>query len=187
MDNSDFRQALQRYAHLRQAAFRAAEAEARRNGLVQRPFRFSEIDPSALDTWRSTWRGIQPFGYGAWDWEGLVPPIRRKPSGFHLAIWSGDHLCALAVGRASKRRPSGRRHTLPVHFLEGNPDPWHPLKGQVADLAIACADAYGAALGARTLRLINPLPGLLRLYQGLGFSIAKIDSVPLYLERSIEH
>jgi hypothetical protein len=187
MDNSEFRQALQRYSILRQAAYRAAEAEARRNGLIRSSFRFSEIDLAALHAWRSTWRGIQPFGYGAWDWEGLVRPIWRRPSGFHLAIWSGADLCGLAVGRASKRRPSGDRHLLSVHFLEGNPDPRHPLKGQVADLAIACADSYGAALGARTLRLINPLPGLLRLYWGLGFSIAKSDSVPLYLERSIEY
>jgi hypothetical protein len=187
MHESDFQQALERYAYLRAAAFRAAEAEARQNSGIRAPFRFSQLGPATLDTWRYTWRGSQPFGYGGWNWPGLVKPVWRRPSGFHLAIWSQDQLCGLSVGRASKRRPGGRRHTLSIHFLEGNPDSTHPLKGHVANLAIACADAYAAALGARTLRLVDPLPGLLRLYWGLGFSIATDDSAPLYLERSIAH
>ena len=92
----------------------------------------------------------------------------------------------MAVGRASKRRPCGLRHTLSIQYLEANPDPGHPLKGFIAELALACAEADGAALGASRIRLTDPLPGVLRLYQGLGFSIARKSGTPLYLEKRIE-
>jgi hypothetical protein len=185
MPDSDFRHALQRYRSLRETAFRVAERDAWYHGGIPHPVRFTEIDEIALASWRTTWNRAHPFGYGAWDWEDLVRPVWRRPSGFHVAIWSQDLLCGLAAGRASKRRPSGRRHTLSVHFLEGNPDPGHPLKGYVAYLAIACAHAYGAALGVSTLRLVNPLAGVRKLYSGLGFSIAGNGGDPLYFERSI--
>lgn len=186
MHHSEYQQALQRYAHLREAACRAAHTEALRNGGIGAPFWFSAINSSALSAWRSTWLRSQAFGYGGWNWDRLVRPVWRRPTGFHLAIWSGRHLCGLAVGRASKRRPCGERHTLSVHFLEANPDPRHPLKGHVAGLALACADSYGAALGAQTLRLVNPLPGVIRLYMEMGFSVAGSSGGALYLKRRIE-
>jgi hypothetical protein len=186
MRDSDFKDALQYYAERRELAFRVSEDDARQNSAIRHPVRFSEISPAVLDQWRVTWQGSQTFGYGGWDWEGIARPLWRRPSSFHLAIWSGAHLCGLAAGRASKRRPCGRRHTLSIHFMEANPGPEHPLKGHVAKLAFASVDSYGAVLGVTTLRLVNPLPGLFRFYQELGFSVAGKGSARLYLERSIK-
>lgn len=185
MPESEFRRALRHYGMIREAAFRAAEADVRENGLPRHPVRFAPIDAGALEVWRATWVRSHALRYGDGDWEGLVGAVWRRPTAFHLAIWSGKQLCGLSVGRASKRRSCGRRHTLSLHFIEANPDPGHPLKGHVAELAIVCAEAYGAALGATILRLTNPLSGVLRLYVGLGFSVAGRSVSGLYLDRLI--
>ena len=89
----------------------------------------------------------------------------------------------MAVGRVSKRRPSGRRHTISVHYLEGSSHPMHPLRGKVAPLALTVAESYGHVLGAERIRLVDPLPGLFRLYEQLGFSIARQSAASLYFEK----
>lgn len=90
-----------------------------------------------------------------------------------MAIWSGEHLCGLAVGRASKRRPIGVRHTISVRFIESAHNDYHPLRGGVAALVIAAADAYASLIGASRLRLIDPLAGVIRLYEGYGFKVGR--------------
>jgi hypothetical protein len=77
------------------------------------------------------------------------------------------------------------RHTLSVHFLEGNPDPLHPLRRRIAPLALTAADAYAALIGAWRLRLISPLPGVMRTYERLGFNIAHDNDAQLYFEKRI--
>lgn len=183
MPDSEYHQALQRYARLRRLAYDLAERLATPgDGSI----RLTDIDPHALDVWRATWNRAHPLGYGGWDWPGLVERISRRPSAFQVAIWSGEQLCGLAVGRVSKRRPSGRRHTLSLHFLEGNPHRAHPLSGRVAEIAIAAAEAYAQGLGAWRVRLIDdPLPGVFRTYQRLGFTIARESTTRLYFEKRI--
>lgn len=146
----------------------------------------ADIDALAIEAWRDTWQRGHALGYGGWDWSGLVAPVWRRPTGFYLAVWSGETLCGLAVGRTSRRRRSGQRHTLSVHFLEGNPDTRHPLRGRIAPLALAAAESYAALIGAQRLRLIDPLPGVLRTYQRLGFSLARKSGARLCLEKRVE-
>jgi hypothetical protein len=182
MPDYGYHQALQRYARLRRLAFDLAERLATPAAVS---IRLTDIDPHALDVWRATWDGAHPLGYGGWEWPGLVERISRRPSAFQVAIWSGEQLCGLAVGRMSKRRPSGRRHTVSVHFLEGNPHREHPLRGRVADIAIGAAEAYARVLGARRVRLIDPLPGVFHIYLRLGYIIARQSPTRLYLEKRI--
>lgn len=183
MPDSEYQQALQRYARLRRLAYEAVERLGGRGGATG--LRLTDIDSHALDVWRSTWIHMHPLGYGGWDWDGLVARVHTRPSAFQVAIWSGGELCGLAVGRLSKRRPSGRRHTISVHYLEGNPLREHPLRGRVAPLAFAAAEAYGGIVGAWRIRLIDPLPGVFRTYQRLGFAIAHEARTPLYFEKRI--
>ena len=182
MPDSEYHQALQRYARLRRLAYDLAERLATP---AAGSIRLTGIDPHALDAWRTTWNRAHPLGYGGWDWSGLVERICRRPSAFQVAIWSGEQLCGLAVGRMSKRRPSGQRHTVSVHFLEGNPSRQHPLRGKVAAIALAVAEAYGDVLGAWRIRLIDPLPGVYRNYERLGFTIAGPSATRLYFEKRI--
>jgi hypothetical protein len=184
MPASEYQQALQRYARLRRLAYDLAERLADASGAAA--VRLTDIDAHALDAWRSTWVRAHPLGYGGWDWEGLVGRVCTRPSAFQVAIWSGDELCGLAVGRVSRRRPSGRRHTVSVHYLEGSPRREHPLRGRVAAVAIAAAEVYGDIVGAWRIRLIDPLPGVFRIYQRLGFTIARDSGLPLYFEKRIE-
>jgi hypothetical protein len=89
------------------------------------------------------------------------------------------------AGRPSKRRPSGGRHLLSLHYLEGNPSRDHPLRGHVAALALDAAESYAAALGISRVRLVNPLPGVIRLYERLGYRIVPEQGSRVYLEKRI--
>lgn len=83
----------------------------------------------------------------------------RDADDFHVAVWSRSALCGLAIGTPSKRQT-----ILRVQYVEGAPWP-HPLKGYVLPVTLATAAAYGTALGARVLRLVEPDPSLQRRYQ----------------------
>jgi hypothetical protein len=185
MRDTEYMGALQRYSRLRCLAYETVERWVLL-GRAGAPVALTEIDSVAIEAWYSTWQRRNPLGYGGWDWPALVAPVRRRPAAFHLAIWSGEWLCGLAVGRASKRRRSGVRHTLSVHFLEGNSDPRQPLRGRVAPLALAGAEAYAAILGTRRLRLMDPLPGVHRIYTRLGFGIVPNSRPRLYFEKRVD-
>lgn len=183
---SPYRLALARYAYIRAVAYEIVRDEAVDCGLAGPSLRLTDIDVHALEVWRSTWHGRHPSGDGGWDWERISRPLRRRPSAFHVAVWSGERLCGLAVGRPSARRAGGVRHTLSIHYMEAAPDQGHPLRRRVALLVTAAAEVYGRGLGASRVRLIDPVPGALRLYIGLGFAVARFRGGPVYCEREIE-
>lgn len=186
MPISQFHRAKERHARIRQSAFEIVRREALRSGLVTVPLRLSQCDEHTLAVWRATWNGPHPSGFGTWEWEPILRRAWRRPTAFHLAIWSGDLLCGLAVGRLSRKRPSGLRHTISLHLVESAPSRSHPLRGVIAVLAFGAAEQYGRAHGASRLRLVAPLPGLLSWYAGLGFGIARKGGQAVYCERRID-
>lgn len=161
MANVPFWLAKQYYARTRQRAFDSVVRDAVQSGAIRVPLRLADTDAATVAAWRTRWRGSHPSGFGNWDWERILHRAWRRPSAFHVAVWSGDDLCGLAVGRLSKRRPLGVRHTLSLHFIESAHDERHPLRHFIAPLVIATADAYGRLAGASRLRLIEPLPGVI--------------------------
>jgi hypothetical protein len=181
-----FRWAQEHYARIRRTAYAAARDEALASGRVTVPLRLAECDRHALSVWRATWVGPHPSGWGSWDWEQLASSARKRTSAFHLAIWSGDLLCGLAVGRVSDRDQQGHRNAISIHFIESAHDRHHPLRGQVASLAITAAEAYGRLLGVPLLRLAHPLPGVLNRYLDLGFTPVLKRTAVVYCERRIE-
>jgi hypothetical protein len=183
MSASEFRTALLRYAYIRQVVYDVAAHAARHSTDIDVPIRFAEIDAVALDAWRATWNRPQPFGYGGWDWEAIARPIWRRPAGLTLSIWSADQLCGLLAGRPSRRRRDGRRHTLSLYYLEGNPNPDHALRGHVAELALSVAELYAEALGTVRVRLVQPLPGVYRIYARLGYRIVQHGGTRVYFEK----
>lgn len=55
-----------------------------------------------------------------WPWPRMPAEWRRSwPERFELAIWSGDILCGLTLGRPSR----GPSH-MSLYYIEGNPDPF---------------------------------------------------------------
>lgn len=185
MPNVPFWLAKQHYARARQQAFNSVVRDAIGSGAIRVPLRLTDTDEATVAAWRTSWRGGHPSGFGNWDWERILRRAWRRPSAFHVAVWGGDHLCGLAVGRLSKRRPLGVRHTLSLHYIESAHNERHPLRHCIAPLVIAAADSYGRLVGASRLRLIEPLPGLIWYYESWGLEVARKAGQSVYRERRI--
>ncbi|WP_434155544.1 hypothetical protein [Pseudomonas sp. JZ134] len=56
-------------------------------------------------------------------------------------------------------------------LLEGKPDGAHPLKGQVAGLALINVTRYGRMLGLSEIEIQDPDPGAIDWYKELGFEL----------------
>jgi hypothetical protein len=186
MSDASFQRAKQQYARLRRSAYALAREDALASGFADARLRLTGCDQAALSVWRATWAAPHPSGWGNWNWEPLLRSAWKQPSAFHLAIWSGETLCGLAVGRVSDRDQTGTRNALSLHFIESAPDRNHPLRGSIASLATRAAQHYGHALQVRWLRLVDPLPGLIERYERLGFTVVRGKSRVLYCERRIE-
>lgn len=185
MPNVPFWLAKQHYARIRRSAYDLVEREVWETGFVRVPLRITDTDAHTVAVWRETWSGAHPTGQGSWRWDRLLARAWRRPAAFHVAIWSGEHLCGLGVGRTSKRRLDGVRHTISVHFIESAHSIDHPLRHKVAPLVIAAAAAYGRRLGASRIRLIDPLPGVVGMYESHGFTVARKAGRSVYCERRI--
>jgi hypothetical protein len=185
MPNVPFWLAKQNYARLRRNAFDMVVRDAVDAGGIRVPLRLTETDEKTLEAWRATWNGPHPSGFGNWNWDRLLRRAWRRPSAFHAAVWSDDILCGLGVGRLSKRRLTGIRHTISVHYVESAHDPGHPLRGLIAPLLITAAEAYGMLAGVSRVRLIQPLGGVIHIYEKFGYVIAWKAGQPVYCERRI--
>ncbi len=97
-----------------------------------------------------------------------------------MAIWSGEILCGLGVGWVSDAH-----ERLTLHFLEGSPDPRHPLRGDVVFLAFAAAEAYARAVGAKSMALKNPLRGVVEWYVRRGYHLAYEQRGKLYFYKQL--
>jgi len=149
--------------------------------------RLADIDGHTMEVWHQTWaRRRHAVDAGGWDWPALVRRQPRRAAILPLAIWYGRDLCGLALGRASRPRAAGVRHTVTLTHAERRPEPPEvPLHGLIIPLAIAVARNYGSALGAHRLRLEYPDAKLLDYYRLLGFKVAWKGGKPVYCEQEI--
>lgn len=67
--------------------------------------------------------------------------------------------------------------------LEGDPDPTHPLKGRVVDIAVAVLETQALILGIPETRLESPDPGLVERYRRLGYEWLVETGAPRYLRK----
>lgn len=157
----------ERYARVRDAAYQATLER-----LV--PFcagqltDIRDIDEAALTSWRQQWLPVIQSGlpWSGWDWAREVSAWRKHVDCFEVAVWSGDQLCGMALGK-----PSDGRNNISVYLLQGSPLRPHPLMGRVLPIILESAAAYGYALGCREMRLIKPLADALPRYQAMGFRL----------------
>lgn len=158
------RDTILRYEAMRQVAREDAEALLReRWGTPE--LRLSGIDWQALGCWARQWKPV-PGRDGGFDWRTEAGHLMCKYKRFELALWHGDALCGLAVGK-----PSPAKRYLRIHLLEGNPDNHHPLRGRVAASVVEAAGAYAWLLGSEQLQIMKPLPRALRSYRRLCFQL----------------
>ncbi|MQG93640.1 N-acetyltransferase [Pseudomonas sp. MN1F] len=101
----------------------------------------------------------------AFPWEEVCTWKASDLRGFDLSIWYGADLCGLCY--ASPRKS---RLRIKVILLESNPDKSHPLKGEVASLALTAIDFYARMLGCREIEIQDPVTAARALYEALGFS-----------------
>lgn len=173
----DRKRAEARYSALRQLAYGHALAGDELAGQVT----LEPIRRHALEHFAAAWAD-HPRRRVSWPWPVMVADYQRNhPERFEVALWSGDTLCGLALGR-----PSRSKSVLTVKYVEGNPDLEHPLKGLVAAIAIATAHAYAKALGSTLLRLDAPLEPLVPLYRDdFGFTLVLEGTRVAYCEMEI--
>jgi hypothetical protein len=122
------------------------------------------IDAAALDARDAQWSAFPPNNPGNFDWRHDVGLRRKDAAPFHVAVWHGETLCGLGLGR--KR---GSRVDL--------------------DLIRFCVDeaalTFARDAGAKILRLVDPLPGALPLYEAMGFRVVRNRARDLYCEREV--
>jgi hypothetical protein len=142
----------------------------------------TDIDAKALTCWERQWRPNMPSGKSWSDWNWPEDSLRweKHIDRLSIAVWSGEQLCGLALGK-----PSQARNNLSIYLLQGSPVESHALKGKVLPIVIDVASAYGTALGCRELRLVKPLSGMVGKYQDLGFQLEKDHRSAPYCVRSL--
>lgn len=124
------------------------------------------IAGAARSAFTETWSGHRGRLVN-WDWAALSAKFQNShPKCFNAAIWHVETLCGLALGAVNQDR------FVALDFLEGNPNPMHPLKGQVIGIVLTMAEAYRQLIGVPELRLHHVDPNLIPLYTMQGFALA---------------
>ncbi len=122
----------------------------------QRSLKATLITPAAL-TQSQRW-AILPRRQVDWDWtEGYNAFSYRYPKRFEMALWQGDVLMSLTMGR-----PTYQGTKLRLDFIEGNPD--KPRDVKVFEPTFLAMVGYAQALGANELRVMNPINAEVKSY-----------------------
>jgi hypothetical protein len=142
----------------------------------------SSINSKALRAWREQWLPAMPEGkeWSDWDWAAQLGNWTKHIDRFEIAVWSGETLCGLAIGK-----PSQKRQALSIYALQGSPIENHPLKGKILAICIDAALAYGTALGCQELRLVKPVGGIIGRYGRLGFTLVRPYNAAPYCTRMV--
>jgi len=179
--------ARRRHADIRSEVYSYVRDQYIRAGRVTEDLRITDIDRTAMEAWSGTWMGRRHAAHaGAWNWSLLMDSMPRRAAILPVALWSGDDLCGLALGRASRHRPTGVRHTVTLTHVERRPEPPPvALRGEIVLLSLSIATAYGRSVGASRLRLGYPEPRLIGWYERLGFVVARSGGKAVYCEREM--
>ena len=167
-------QAGVRYEGYRQAARDVTIEDLGSLGLSQDvgDIRLSGINALELAHWAS-WKTRH------FDWGAITADFYPYLDRFEVAIWQGDRLLALSIGRPSKGSDS-----VIIHFLERC---WedNPLKGWASLIITDVADNYARVLEKQYVKLKNPIPEAIPKYQSIGFSLANSPNRNTYYSRQV--
>jgi hypothetical protein len=151
---STHRDAEERYTLIRKAVLEEVNKEFLNSN--RRSLSARLIDGAALhqsQSWgQSTRRRVD------WDWVAGYNAFKfRHPKRFEMALWNGNNLVSLTLGR-----PTYRGTKLRLDFIEGNPD--KPSDVQVFEPTFLAMVGYAHALGADELRVMNPVNADVKRY-----------------------
>lgn len=103
-----------------------------------------------------------------WDWAGsggYSDYAFRYPKRFEMATWYGNSLASLCLGR-----PSYTGTQMRMDFTEAAPSN-NPLKGRVIPIVVSAGELYASIIGAREIRLIDPIhEKLIEYYASIGYT-----------------
>lgn len=103
-----------------------------------------------------------------WEWQDGYSSFRfRYPKRFEMALWNKSRLVSLSLGR-----PTYQGTKLRLDFIEANPD--KPKELKVFEPTFLAMVGYAEALGARELRIMNPINEEVRAYyERFGFDYVR--------------
>lgn len=166
-------QKIEEYRQLRSLFYRRLEEKVLVSSGVQ--IEVAPFDPDLLASgmkWHDRRVG--------WNWFAVWRKFWFKPARFELAIKVDGRLCGLLLGTPSR----GRRH-LSLYYLESCPDKTNPLRGKLLSIAVDAINLYADILGCKYTRIVDPLPPIIRFYEGAGYVLAsKKSQRPVHYEKS---
>jgi hypothetical protein len=123
--------------------------------------RLTRIDDACLAEWEARWTEKM------FDWREIDAHFKREKDRFEVAIWYGAALCGLCAGRSSNGPDN-----VTLHFLESW-RPHNPLRGRIALLATEAADRFAKMQGKQRVKLKDPLPQAIVVYERLRFVLVE--------------
>lgn len=153
-----------RYAEIRQAVRAMVEPDVQE--LTRLPIKLADITLEAVeiaDGWHPTYANSDRTP--GWSWRSEYLRFRRRPRRVELALWHGETLCGLALGRISDRCV-----VATIHLIESNPSDDNPLDSLVAAIVSRFLETLGVRLGCTEVSIEAPVPALLDHYRSLGFT-----------------
>lgn len=100
-----------------------------------------------------------------YPWEDVPTWKAKDRKGFDLSLWYGPELCGLCYAT-----PKQSSICIKIILLEGKPDQLHPLKGEVAPLALLAIDYYARMIKCTEIEVQDPEALAIPWYQELGFN-----------------
>ncbi len=162
--------AEQRYSKIRGQVLQIVNKDFKDDGLHN--LEATVINQFALNEC-SKW-GLSDRRRVKWDWVVGYPDFKFSyPKRFEMALWHKGKLVSLSLGR-----PTYNGLSLRLDFVEGNPERASDVK--VFQATFAAMVIYADSIGAKSLRIMNPVNAQVRKYYesfGLNY-VAKGD----YLE-----
>jgi hypothetical protein len=166
---------------VRQVSYQQAE------GLLRGRFssvklRLTTLDKVAMIGY-GAWKAHSARGARRWPWPSLVHDFRHAdPACFEVAIWSGNHLCGMALGDGDEALSY-----CSVWYMEADPREHH-LKGEVLDIVLTTLVVYTALLGRSEVRLVDPSQHVQKralAHRSGSYSLVHVPGQRQYLRRSI--
>jgi len=134
-----------------------------REGIDPHQVRFEPINDEAIQA-SHLW-GEETTLY---PWEDVSSWKADDRKGFDLSLWYGPELCGLCY--ATPRKSS---ICIKIIILEGKPDRSHPLKGEVASLALLAIDYYARMIKCTEIEVQDPEKMVVPWYQELGLNFTE--------------
>jgi hypothetical protein len=149
--------------------FRSSEAGCAKDPSLM----LTGIDAATVANWKEHWGKVW------FPWDALLRDYRSDVDRFEVAIWLGQKVMGMSYGRVS-RGPEN----VTIQFLERFGDET-PLKGWVALIVADCADKYAKLLGKQWVKVKDPVPGAIPVYETLGFTLAETLKGRTYYARQV--